>query len=54
MSLTTIREYGFSGFTGFSHLIVFDGRKYHKLKLCKVISQMDLMNLLDMKVRNSP
>ena len=51
MSLATIREYGFSGFTGFSHVIVsvydnWGSFKYYKLKLSKAITNMDLGNLL--------
>jgi hypothetical protein len=51
MSLATIRRYGFSGFTGFSHLIVcvydnFGSSKYYKLKLSKAISKVDLGNIL--------
>ena len=52
MSSATIRGYGFSGFTGFSHLIVllsedYLGRsKFYKLKLSKAISKVDLGYLL--------
>lgn len=50
-SLATIKRYGFSGFTGFSHLIVlfsddFGRYKFYKLKLSKAISKVDLGNLL--------
>ena len=52
MRLATIRQYGFSGFTGFSHLIVYGydnvegSSKFYKLKLSKAISKVDLGNLL--------
>jgi hypothetical protein len=51
ISLSTIRRYGFSGFTGFSHLIVlcsddFGCSKFYKLKLSKAISKVDLGYLL--------